>query len=148
MPGSDHRPVIVTFLCHCGCPCTSWLHKRFAEQLVSWHGIAAEKTFFPMRGIASSHPSIYFIAVSHSDQDSTNRWVAAIRGADSWGHCRPKSGVCAVGIRCIKLLAFWVRKAYSQHIGLVRKWGFGIGLWRVGLDGKQPGVLLWIRRGR
>ena len=35
-----------------------------------------------MHGIASSHPSIYFITVSHSDQEPTNRWIAAIGDAD------------------------------------------------------------------
>jgi hypothetical protein len=55
----DGKPTIVSFLRHCGCP-------------------FAEKTFLNLRDAASANPNIQFIAVSHSDQDSTDRWLASI----------------------------------------------------------------------
>ncbi|KAG6986535.1 hypothetical protein G7Y79_00078g099890 [Physcia stellaris] len=54
--------LVITFLRHCGCP-------------------FAEKTFLSLRAHASSHPNITFIAVSHSDQTSTERWLEAVGGA-------------------------------------------------------------------
>jgi hypothetical protein len=36
----------------------------------------AEKTFLNLRQIATSHSDIHFVAVSHSDQSSTDRWSA------------------------------------------------------------------------
>ncbi|KAF2005843.1 hypothetical protein P154DRAFT_551166 [Amniculicola lignicola CBS 123094] len=59
--GKDGKPVVVTFLRHCGCP-------------------FAEKTFKSMRDTAPTHPDIRFIAVSHSDQEATNRWLEALGG--------------------------------------------------------------------
>jgi hypothetical protein len=38
----------------------------------------AEKTFLNLRELAPAHPDIHFIAVSHSDQASTDRWLAAL----------------------------------------------------------------------
>lgn len=38
----------------------------------------AEKTFLNMRALAPAYPKINFIAVSHSDQASTDRWLAAL----------------------------------------------------------------------
>ncbi|OCK79206.1 hypothetical protein K432DRAFT_355359 [Lepidopterella palustris CBS 459.81] len=63
IPGADGTPTVVTFLRHCGCP-------------------FAEKTFLSMRDSASFHPDICFLAVSHSDQESTDHWLDAIGGAD------------------------------------------------------------------
>ena len=45
----------------------------------------AEKTFIQMRRAASSHPEIHFIAISHSDQASTDRWLKAVGGAGNIG---------------------------------------------------------------
>ncbi|KAF2134548.1 hypothetical protein P153DRAFT_305014 [Dothidotthia symphoricarpi CBS 119687] len=59
IPAQDGKPTIVSFLRHCGCP-------------------FAEKTFLSLRSTASSHPEIHFIAVSHSDQSSTDRWLASL----------------------------------------------------------------------
>ena len=56
------KPRIITFLRHCGCP-------------------FAEKTFLLLRSSALSHLDVTFIAVSHSDQASTDRWVEVIGGA-------------------------------------------------------------------
>ncbi|KAJ4340026.1 hypothetical protein N0V95_007608 [Ascochyta clinopodiicola] len=55
----DGKPTIVAFLRHCGCP-------------------FAEKTFLNLRDAAAANPNVQFIAVSHSDQDSTNRWLASL----------------------------------------------------------------------
>lgn len=41
----------------------------------------AEKTFRDLRQTASLHPDVYCIAVSHSDQNHTAKWVDAIGGA-------------------------------------------------------------------
>jgi hypothetical protein len=38
----------------------------------------AEKTFLSLRALAPTHPDIRFIAISHSDQASTDRWLAAL----------------------------------------------------------------------
>lgn len=38
----------------------------------------AEKTFLDSRALAPAHPDIYFVAVSHSDQESTDRWLASL----------------------------------------------------------------------
>ena len=40
----------------------------------------AEKTYLRLRSAAASHPSINFVAVSHSDQPSTDHWLSAIGG--------------------------------------------------------------------
>ncbi|KAL6702964.1 hypothetical protein ACN47E_010319 [Coniothyrium glycines] len=53
------RPVIISFLRHCGCP-------------------FAEKTFLNLRAVAQMQPEIHFVAVSHSDQQSTDRWLASL----------------------------------------------------------------------
>ncbi|KAF2703104.1 hypothetical protein K504DRAFT_508281 [Pleomassaria siparia CBS 279.74] len=58
----DGKPTVVTFLRHCGCP-------------------FAEKTFVSMRTLASTHVDVHFIAVSHSDRASTDRWLQALGGA-------------------------------------------------------------------
>ncbi|KAK5156077.1 hypothetical protein BJ546DRAFT_835304 [Cryomyces antarcticus] len=64
LPHADGKPTIVTFLRHCGCP-------------------FAEKTFISMRDKAASNPNIHFVAVSHSDQASTKKWIEALGGAGS-----------------------------------------------------------------
>jgi len=38
----------------------------------------AEKTFLNLRAIATAHPDIHFVAVSHSDQAATDKWLAAL----------------------------------------------------------------------
>lgn len=60
----DQKPTILTFLRHCGCP-------------------FAEKTFLSFRLTASTHPSIHFAAVSHSNQSATDKWLEAIGGAEN-----------------------------------------------------------------
>jgi hypothetical protein len=38
----------------------------------------AEKTFLQLRVLASTHPDVHFVAVSHSDQAATDSWLAAL----------------------------------------------------------------------
>jgi hypothetical protein len=40
----------------------------------------AEKTFQLLRKFADKHPEINFVAISHSDEEATERWVIAIGG--------------------------------------------------------------------
>jgi len=43
--------------------------------------LVAEKTFISFRSMAAAHPSVHFVAVSHSDADFTTRWIDSIGGA-------------------------------------------------------------------
>jgi len=56
------RPAIVAFLRHVGCP-------------------FAEATVRQMAALASTHPRVEFIAVTHSDDRPTQRWCDAFGGA-------------------------------------------------------------------
>jgi len=60
-PRANGKPTIITFLRHCGCP-------------------FAEKTFSELRKLAGKHPEVNFIAISHSDQAATDKWVIAVGG--------------------------------------------------------------------
>jgi hypothetical protein len=55
----DNKPTIIAFLRHCGCP-------------------FAEKTYLVLREAARKHVDIDFIAVSHSDEQSTHKWFKSI----------------------------------------------------------------------
>jgi len=61
LPATDGKPTVLTFLRHCGCP-------------------FAEATFLNLRATAAQHPNVKFIAVSHSDQSSTGKWLVAVGG--------------------------------------------------------------------
>ncbi|KAJ4387378.1 hypothetical protein N0V93_007969 [Gnomoniopsis smithogilvyi] len=63
LPKSAGKATIIAFLRHCGCP-------------------FAEKTFLRMREAASAHPDIHFIAVSHSNQQHTDKWLQDIGGTN------------------------------------------------------------------
>lgn len=63
-PRSSHKLAILTFLRHCGCP-------------------FAEKTFRSLRTSAQRHPEIDFIAISHSSQSATDKWLDALGGPGS-----------------------------------------------------------------
>ncbi|KAL9038193.1 MAG: hypothetical protein Q9214_005384 [Letrouitia sp. 1 TL-2023] len=101
------QPTILTFLRHCGCP-------------------FAERTFLRFRSTASAHPKIKFIAISHSSQSSTNKWVEAVGGTGP-----------------IQIIVDPMRKTYAQ-------WGLGIsslwhvlnpwGLWNVYKLGKEENI--------
>ncbi|EME47044.1 hypothetical protein DOTSEDRAFT_20860 [Dothistroma septosporum NZE10] len=53
------KQTIIAFLRHCGCP-------------------FAEKTFLNMREAAKVHRDIDFIAVSHSEEDHTQKWLKSL----------------------------------------------------------------------
>ena len=59
IPAKDGKPTIISFLRHCGCP-------------------FAEKTFLNMRDMAAAHRDVDWVAVSHSEQGATERWLAAL----------------------------------------------------------------------
>lgn len=61
LPRHDQKPVIIAFLRHCGCP-------------------FAEKILLKLREAADQNPSICFIAVSHSDKPSTEKWLHDVGG--------------------------------------------------------------------
>ncbi|KAE8451255.1 hypothetical protein EG329_004420 [Mollisiaceae sp. DMI_Dod_QoI] len=61
-PAKNGKPTVVAFLRHCGCP-------------------FAEKTFASLRTQASKYKDINFVAVSHSSQESTDKWLISIGGA-------------------------------------------------------------------
>ena len=108
LPEPDGKPTILTFLRHCGCP-------------------FAEKTFLSFRATASIHPSIHFIAISHSDQSATEKWLKAIGGAGN------------------------VRVIVDKDRELFAQWGLGMcsfwhvlspaGLWNVYKLGRAQGIV-------
>ncbi|KAJ5355102.1 uncharacterized protein N7496_012314 [Penicillium cataractarum] len=63
-PTENKKPTVVACLRHCGCP-------------------FSEATFLAMRTAATQHPNISFIAISHSDQQSTEKWLADLKGPGS-----------------------------------------------------------------
>jgi hypothetical protein len=75
-PAQGGKPTVVAFLRHCGCPCTC---TYLLTRSVHADSIAvAEKTFLQLRALAPAHPNVHFIAVSHSDQAATDKWLAAL----------------------------------------------------------------------
>jgi hypothetical protein len=75
-PAPNGKPTIVSFLRHCGCPCnlTHTITPFSTADTIQ----VAEKTFLKLRAIASANPDVHFVAVSHSDQAATDRWLAAL----------------------------------------------------------------------
>ncbi|KAL8367328.1 hypothetical protein RB595_009167 [Gaeumannomyces hyphopodioides] len=61
LPFPTGKPTIVVFLRHCGCP-------------------FAEKTFRSLAELSTKHKGIRCIAVSHSSEDATERWVEQVGG--------------------------------------------------------------------
>lgn len=96
LPLPDRRPAVVSFLRHCGCP-------------------FAEKTLLRLRTLAAAHPEVAFIAVSHSNQEATEKWLTDIGGAED------KDSNNAVQI-----------VVDDATRSLYRAWGLGYsGLWHV-----------------
>lgn len=58
------KPTILSFLRHCGCP-------------------FAEKTFLNLREAATANRHINFLAISHSDEASTETWLKSLPQAGS-----------------------------------------------------------------
>ncbi|KAJ5937730.1 hypothetical protein N7454_004072 [Penicillium verhagenii] len=134
LPFANENPTILSFLRHCGCP-------------------VSEVAFREMRTAATEHPDINFIAVSHSDQQSTDDWLGAVGGAGSvrvivdtdreiyaswglgvasWGHLLSPGGLLAV-FKMGKEKGVWNRPTESGS-----RWQSG-GHWAV--DGK--GIVRW-----
>lgn len=107
LPTSDEKATILTFLRHCGCP-------------------FAEKTFQSFRVAASAHQFINFVAVSHSDQAATDKWLSAVGGADN-----------------VRIIVDSERQLYAH-------WGLGVcsfwhvlnpaSMWNVYKLGKEQGI--------
>ncbi|KAK6531352.1 hypothetical protein TWF281_008160 [Arthrobotrys megalospora] len=57
----NDKPVLITFLRHCGCP-------------------FAEKAFQAFRSLSDTHPDTTFIAISHSNQEDTDEWLISVGG--------------------------------------------------------------------
>ncbi|KAJ5776190.1 uncharacterized protein N7511_001201 [Penicillium nucicola] len=112
LPADNGKPTVISFLRHCGCP-------------------VAEATFITMRDAATQYPNIDFIAVSHSDQASTEKWLEALGGPGN-----PSSGSVTVIVDA-------EREIYA-------KWGLGVvswshlfnpaALWGVLKIGKEKGI--------
>ncbi|KAJ5753116.1 hypothetical protein N7520_010033 [Penicillium odoratum] len=84
LPADNGNPTILSFLRHCGCPGLSCkpspdMSKTNPRSLSK----AAEVAFLEMRTAAAQNPDINFIAISHSDQSSTDKWLSAVGGAGS-----------------------------------------------------------------
>ncbi|KAL0930166.1 uncharacterized protein CTRU02_214986 [Colletotrichum truncatum] len=86
LPRPDSKPVVIAFLRHCGCP-------------------FAEKTFLRLRQTASQNPGIYFVAVSHSSESHTKKWLSEIGGP---GETNP-----------VEIIVDEDRKLYAE-------WGLGV----------------------
>lgn len=71
----------------------------------------AEATFLDTRKAASQQPDINFIAVSHSDEPSTTKWVTAVGGRSESGSQNP-----------VTVIVDFNRKIYAQ-------WGLGTTSW-------------------
>lgn len=107
LPAADTLPTLITFLRHCGCP-------------------FAEKTFRSFRSAANSHPDLHFIAVSHSDREATDKWLASVDGPGK-----------------VQVIVDAERKLYAQ-------WGLGVSnfwhvlnpwsMWSVYKTGKDEGI--------
>ncbi|RDH33831.1 hypothetical protein BDQ94DRAFT_142746 [Aspergillus welwitschiae] len=91
IPANNNRPTIISFLRHCGCP-------------------VAEATFLELRTAAENHSEINFVAVSHSDQPSTERWLESIGGTGESGS------------NPVTVIVDADRKIYAQ-------WGLGVTSW-------------------
>ena len=89
-------------------------------------GPVAEKTFKQFRSAAALHRGISFVALSHSNQDSTEKWLKDVGGAGQ-----------------VQILVDPTRKSYA-------KWGLGVSsfwhvlspwsLWSVYKSGRQDGI--------
>ncbi|KAJ5094397.1 hypothetical protein N7456_010258 [Penicillium angulare] len=91
-PTESRKPTIITFLRHCGCP-------------------VAEVSFLAMRKAAAEHPEINFVAISHSDQQSTDKWLDAVGGSKEVTSSNP-----------VTMIVDTERKIYA-------KWGLGTVSW-------------------
>lgn len=106
IPAKDGKPTIISFLRHCGCP-------------------FAEKTFLNMRDMAAAHRDVDWVAVSHSEQGATERWLAAL--PEPAKNTQPNLHVIVDAEREVTL---WPYKEAIQDVTLTR---CTLGIWRMGL---------------
>jgi hypothetical protein len=78
IPSPNGKPTIVTFLRHCGCPCTAPYPS--SQHLLTAVSVVAEKTFHELRNYANKNKNVNFLAVSHSDEQATEKWIIAVGG--------------------------------------------------------------------
>ncbi|KAJ5723207.1 hypothetical protein N7488_001242 [Penicillium malachiteum] len=136
LPAENKKPAIVAFLRYCGCP-------------------VAEASFLAMRKAATQQPDINFIAISHSSQQSTEKWLEAVGGSSetglsasvsvvvdadrevyakwglgtvSWGHVLNPLGILAI-LKMGKETGIWNRPTESGS-----RWQGG-GYWAVDAEG-------------
>jgi hypothetical protein len=58
-----------------------FLPKSFlTERMLTETTTVAEKTFLELRRLANKFPNIQFIAISHSSQAATDKWISALGG--------------------------------------------------------------------
>ncbi|KAJ5266843.1 hypothetical protein N7478_009651 [Penicillium angulare] len=91
-PTESRKPTIITFLRHCGCP-------------------VSEVAFLTMRKAAAEHLDINFVAISHSNQQSTDKWLEAVGG--------PKEGTSSESVTVI----------VDAERNIYAKWGLGTVSW-------------------
>jgi hypothetical protein len=108
LPSNDSKPIIITFLRHCGCPCVS-IFSQLNPVVLSWQRresraltevqIALNAQWAKSRQLTCdpscredlpiaaritakyAHPDIRYIVASHSDKPSTDKWIEAVGGA-------------------------------------------------------------------
>ena len=88
------KKVLVVFLRCVGCACKSSFQKRRKRKRKRKGYLlqnykpnetkqkVAQKTYLHLRTIASKHPEITCIAVSHSSQAATNKWISLLPGTN------------------------------------------------------------------
>jgi hypothetical protein len=103
----DGKPTLIVFLRHCGCP-------------------FAEKTFRSLTDLSDKVPNVHCIAVSHSSEEATDKWLPQVGG--TWN----------------------VDMVIDEQRDLYAKWGLGISstwhavnpftMWNVFSLGKNEGI--------
>jgi peroxiredoxin len=103
-PREDGKPVIITFLRHCGCPCMDSISTVLKKYLLI--SKVAEKTFMLIRKVSEARSDVHCIAVSHSDKAATDKWVEAVGGAGN-----------------VEIIVDHERKLYGQYgLGVASAW--------------------------
>ncbi|KAJ5709493.1 hypothetical protein N7493_010827 [Penicillium malachiteum] len=149
LPAENNKPTIVAFLRHCE------FHVFMLTRVVYSYHEVAEASFLAMRKAAAQQPDINFISISHSDQQSTEKWLEAVGGSSekgssesvsvvvdadrevyarwglgtvSWGHVLNPLGILAI-LKMGKETGIWNRPTESGS-----RWQ-GSGHWAVDAEG-------------
>ncbi|CAK1361039.1 hypothetical protein CB0940_03551 [Cercospora beticola] len=107
----SNQRTVLAFLRHCGCP-------------------FAEKTYLLLREAAKTHRDIDFLAISHSDQTSTDKWLKSI----------PQFGSEPANLR---IIVDADREAYNAYGLSVSSWGHVLSagsMWNVWNLAKNEGI--------